>query len=273
MDNKYYELPYTHEELLQILENIKNLTNIEGIQGPQGEMGPAGPQGPKGDKGDPGEQGPAGKDADVTALQQEIEELKSTINKLTQVPEIVIANKNIESEMEYLNERTQDENVIGIIINFKINKSLYHLYPYLTIENFINNKIMQPDSILEKNIIRNIQGIDLKFKESKIYNEETKTLYFTNETRMEDSSDSDECWDSVSPLDHSVWLIKGDSNHTYSGKTFSFGGINNTDTFVEQFKNNEVEVYGYFIFYFEVLFKDSIVKLIEVPYSTKIIHH
>ena len=255
MDKDYYQLPYTHEELLELLERIKNLESIEGIQGP------AGPQ------------GPPGKDADVSALQQEIAELKSTINELTQVPEIVIANKNIESEMEYLNERTQDENVIGIIINFRIGKSLYYLYPYLVIESFINNKIMQPNSILEKNIIRNIQGIDLKFKETKLYNEQSKTIYFTNETRT-DSSDSDVCWDSVSPLDHAIWLIKGDSNHTYSGKVFSFGGINNTDIFYEQFKNNEVDVYADFVFYFEVLSKNSsIVKSIEIPYSTKIIYN
>ena len=108
MDNNYYELPYTHEELLALLEKINNLKNLEGIQGPAGPQGEQGPVGP---------QGPPGKDADVSALQQEIAELKSTINELTQVPEIVIANKNIESEMEYLNERTQDKNVIGIIID------------------------------------------------------------------------------------------------------------------------------------------------------------
>lgn len=289
MDKNYYELPYTHEELLTLLEKISELENLEGIQGPagpQGERGPTGPQGPKGDKGDQGEpgpqglqglqgeQGPAGKDADVTALQQEIAELKSTINELTQVPEIVIANKNIESEMEYLNERTQDENVIGIVMDPRLAHGLSSFYPYIKIEDFINNKTIQSNSIIEKNKIRSIQGLDLKFEETKLYNTKTKTVYFTKVPCLENSdpsNDTDASWCPRSPLEESVRLLPGDSNYSYSGRTLGFGV--DSDTFYNQFKNNEVEVYGYFIFYFEVILKNSTVKIIEVPYSTKIIYN
>lgn len=79
-EGKYFQLGFTHEELVELLEKINNLEiegGIQGIQGPQGERGPVGPQGPKGDKGEQGEpgpqgeqgpvgpQGPAGKDAEL----------------------------------------------------------------------------------------------------------------------------------------------------------------------------------------------------------------
>ena len=91
-EGKYFQLGFTHEELIELLEKINNLEvegGIQGIQGPQGERGPAGPQGiqgPKGDKGDTGPQGiqgepgpqgiqgpvgpqgPAGKDAELDRI-------------------------------------------------------------------------------------------------------------------------------------------------------------------------------------------------------------
>ena len=56
-EKNYFELPYTHEELVILLDKINDLESSEGIQGPQGERGPVGPQGPKGDKGETGPQG------------------------------------------------------------------------------------------------------------------------------------------------------------------------------------------------------------------------
>ena len=179
---------------MELLERIQDLKFIEGIQGPagpQGERGPIGPQGPKGDKGDQGEpgpqglQGPAGKDADVNALQQEIAELKSTINELTQIPEIVIANKNIESEMEYLNERTQDENVLGIVVepyivpdssgdpfeSYSLQKFKFHLNIEL-----VNNKVTRFNSIIEDKI-NDIKKIYIQLKEENIYNIERNNCY------------------------------------------------------------------------------------------------
>ena len=98
----------------------------------------------------------------VTALQQEIEQLQSTINELTQVPEIVIANKNIESEMEYLNERTQDENVIGIIIDpwiyADINSAGYGDTDYNFKFEIINNSF---DDIYKVNVIIDIPECDI----------------------------------------------------------------------------------------------------------------
>ena len=198
----------------------------------------------------------------VIELQKKVERLQTTIDELTAVPEIVIANKNIESEMEYLNERTQDENVIGIIINPKLYISI-DVYPVIKVESFINNKIMQSNSIIEKNKIRSIQGLDLKFEEIKLYNAKTKTIYFKKETK--DESNQDECWRHENPLEESVRFLQNSRS-----ATVGFGV--STSVFEQNVKNEEVEVYGYFVFYFEVLLKDSTVKILEVPYSTKIIY-
>ena len=64
-EGKYFQLGFTHEELVELLEKINNSEvegGIQGIQGPQGERGPVGPQGPKGDKGETGKDGINGKD-------------------------------------------------------------------------------------------------------------------------------------------------------------------------------------------------------------------
>ena len=211
MDKDYYQLPYTHEKLLELLERINDLKSIEGIQGPagpQGERGPMGPQGPQGERGEQGmqgpqgEQGPAGKDADVSALQQEIAELKSTINELTQVPEIVIANKNIESEMKYLNERIQDENVIGIIIDpyvtFGEYASITHKW-----ESWINNdwtgspdwycnfkyinNIIRTSNNIKTNKINKINRILIRVSENDFYNIESNTVHIETENIISDS--------------------------------------------------------------------------------------
>lgn len=47
-ENNYFELPYTHEELVTLLDKMNDLEVSEGIQGPQG---PQGEQGPKGEDG------------------------------------------------------------------------------------------------------------------------------------------------------------------------------------------------------------------------------
>ena len=200
-EKNYFELPYTHEELMILLDKISDLESSEGIQGPQGERGPAGPQGIQGPKGDKGEQGPAGKDADVTALQQEIAELQSTINELTQVPEIVIANKNIESEMEYLNERTKDENVIGIIIDpyvlptgsYGWSNIFSSPFPYFDIYStieFINNNIIHSNKIEETRInefkkikieMREKESQDLKWAYSGVYHINKKNINIEEE--------------------------------------------------------------------------------------------
>lgn len=278
MDNKYYELPYTHEELLQILESIKNLNNLEGIQGPQGERGPMGPQGPKGDKGDPGEQGPAGKDADVAALQQEIAELKSTINELTQVPEIVIANKNIESEMEYLNERTKDENVIGIIIDPYIDgyaQGSNHAF-YIKI-NFINNAIKQLNSINNTKIGRLEKAI-VQLKEYSVYNAEKNYCFVDH---LEDNSSYyNNSWDCFTEQYKSgsqksiftIYCLNGERSDsgliTDSGRELN--GIE-ASSLLKMAHDEQIEFKVNLIFYTEIIQENCLyVKPIQIEYSTKV---
>lgn len=273
MNKNYYELPYTHEELLALLEKINNLNNLEGIQGPQGEQGPMGPQGPKGDKGEQGEagpEGPAGKDADVSVLQQEIEELKSTINELTQLPEIVIANKNIESEMEYLNERTQDENVIGIIIDPKISvsSSSVRFCDFDISLEFINNDCTYFDAI-KTNRIKSMDSFILRFEENNIYNAGV-TLYFREPIP---TSSTNWYWTTTSFLEDSIYHtvkqdIDFDSFKTNEGESFG-----KCYSLIKDVKDKKTELLVYLIFHISLMPNNnapSVIKTIEIPYSTKI---
>ena len=61
---------------------------------------------------------------DVMLLEREIEQLQAIIDNIQQVevPEYIVANKNDGQELLFLQEKTQDENVIGIIIDPYIRK-------------------------------------------------------------------------------------------------------------------------------------------------------
>jgi hypothetical protein len=75
----YKEIRVEIQRIHELIREIKTIPGPTGPAGADGKPGPTGIAGAKGDKGDagvPGPQGPAGTAADVTALREEIEQLK-----------------------------------------------------------------------------------------------------------------------------------------------------------------------------------------------------
>lgn len=210
---------------------------------------------------------------DITMLQQEIAELKSTINELTQIPEIFIANKNITSEMKELKTKMQDKNIISIVIDpqivvedsdttgFKLNISL----------EYINNSITYFDS-MKVDRIRSIDSAILKLEENNLYNISTPNLYYKEEPEAKTAGF--DCWSSDSLLERSLKYMESqtigyDSFKTPSGDIFI--QIQDHDL-INKIKSKETELSMHCIFYMSLTSNNmpSFAKTIEIPYSTKI---
>lgn len=211
--------------------------------------------------------------ADVTALQQEVIRLRSALNELVQPPEIVFANRNIISEMEYLNEKTQNSDIVGVIIdpqisvingedNFKLNISL----------EFVNNKIDYFDSIIVDKI-KSIDNAILKLEENNVYNVNSENLYYKEDPEAKVAGF--DCWNTESLLERSV-------NHL-ANQTIEFNCLKQSNgesisleqghNLIQKVKNNETEMMLYFIFNVSLASHNnatSFAKTIEIPYSTKI---
>jgi hypothetical protein len=226
----------------------------------------------------------------ITALQQEIAELKSTINELTQVPEIVIANKNIESEMEYLNERTKDENVIGIIIDPKIHQinggsvSSSQLEPDARVNfrfevdiKFVNNEIIRSNSIIENRIF-DIERAFIKLKGEDVFNKETDTYIYKYNTDAYDDS-----WEAfmarISSCNEFMFKYFGNDLIT-NNSDFGFKPLEgkesliNTKQFFKKVFNNEAGLQVHFVFHaFLAPLNPTIsayIKPFEIIYSTNV---
>ena len=204
------------------------------------------------------------KDAEIAALQKEIAELKSTINELTQVPEIVIANENIESEMAYLNERIKDENVLGLKID-----------PYVTLGSgtsnkwedwldndwtgnpswycrfkFVNNTTKTINNIKTKKIIK-INRFLIRISENNLYNIESNTAHVSTENSIVDLNINitPKFYDSSNNL-----IVMGGNSDDYIDYKEKYKNIYYNSVF-----NIDIMIYAYMI---------PSMRLIEIPYST-----
>lgn len=194
-------------------------------------------------------------------------------NELTQMPEIVIANKNIESEMAYLNEKTQDENVIGIIIDPQISvESSYVAFFKLNISlEFINNSITYFDS-MKIDRIKSIDSAILKLEENNLYNISTPNFYYKEDPGARTAGY--DCWSSDSLLERSLKYIESHTiGYSYLEKP-SGESLSQAQSYelIQKVKNNETEMSMYCIFHMSLTLNNmpSFAKAIEIPYSTKI---
>jgi hypothetical protein len=207
---------------------------------------------------------------DIAKLKEEIANLKSTINELTQVPEIVIANKYIESEMEYLNEKCKDENVIGIIIGPKIGveSSAVSFCSFDISLEFVNNDCIYFDAI-KTNRIKSMDSFILRFEENNIYNAGV-TLYFREPIP---TSSTNWYWATTSFLEDSIYHtvkqdIKFSSFKTNEGESFG-----KCYSLIKDVRDKKTELSVHLIFHISLMPNNnapSVIKTIEVPYSTKI---
>lgn len=210
---------------------------------------------------------------DITMLQQEIAELKSTINELTQIPEIFIANKNIASEMKDLKRKMQDKNIISIVIDPQIvveNSDATDFKLNISVE-FVNNSITYFDSMkIDK--IRSIDSAILKLEESNLYNISTPNFYYKEEPEARTAGF--DCWNSDSLLERSLKYIESQTIEYSYLKNSSGNGLSQTQGYelIQKVKSNETEISMYCIFYMSLSSNNmpSFTKAIEIPYSTKI---
>ena len=204
------------------------------------------------------------------ALQQEVIELRNIIQELTYVPEIVIANKNIESEMEYLNEKCKDENVIGIIID-----------PYITPATFKENSwhnydLNFPITLINDDKVGHIKEATIKLKENDIYNAELNRYFMydhytgTSELWKEQPTKtySWERFTSTSIGIHCLNKENTDSGFiTLSGEKLN--GIHAKDLLRQAYeKETELQIYLTLCIDIKPNEKQSYIKTIEIPYST-----
>lgn len=210
---------------------------------------------------------------DITMLQQEIAELKSTINELTQIPEIFIANKNIASEMKDLKRKMQDKSIISIVIDPQIvveNSDATDFKLNISVE-FVNNSITYFDSMkIDK--IRSIDSAILKLEENNLYNISTPNFYYKEDPEARIAGY--DCWNSESLLERSLKYIESQTIEYSYLKNSSGGSLSQAQGYelIQKVKSNETEISMYCIFYMSLTSNNmpSFAKAIEIPYSTKI---
>lgn len=214
--------------------------------------------------------------------EDEIIELRNMIKELTEMPEIVIANKNIDSEMEYLNEKTKDKNVVGIIIDPYFNSTVFtgkNNEFYIDIE-FINNEFESFNTI-EENKIGELNKAFIQLKESNIYNAEM-TYLFLNYVNYNTSYYYDS-WDAFTKTYTSgskqsvlnvpcVNMERHDTNFTIEDTGKKLNGAEAAELLKKAY-NEETQLKVNLIFYTEIIPTSpltSYIKPLKITYSTKV---
>ena len=183
---------------------------------------------------------------DVMLLEREIEQLQAIIDNIQQIeaPEYIVANKNDGQELLFLQEKTQDENVIGIIIDPYIRKVKK------AIPLNANNTIIDEFYSFEYNI--------------ELVNNRVKEIRKVIVTLKEESLNIDTTWNCV----HNGKLYSGEHNlESCLRSTYNDVVSKETiDEIIQQYQQDSIKIQVDFVIY--AILDDF--EQLEIEYSTDI---